>query len=61
MMSKTHVVKARRHYGSESLNLTIPAEVRRELDINVGDVFVVEHEQEGDTLILKYRRILKSK
>ena len=55
------MVKARRHYGSESLNLTIPAEVRRELEINVGDVFVVEHEHEDDDLILKYKRILKSK
>ena len=60
-MSTTRVVKARKHYGSESLILTIPAEVRRALGINIGDVFVVDHEQEGDTLILKYRRILKNK
>lgn len=60
-MSTPHVVKARRHYGSESLNLTIPAEVRRELEINIGDVFVVEHEHDEDALILKYRRILKNK
>ena len=60
-MSPQYVVKARKHYGSASLNLTIPAKVRRKLEINIGDVFVVEHEYEDDALILKYKRILKSK
>jgi len=58
-MGKTHIVKARKHYGSESLDLTIPADVRRELGINVGDVFLVYHEIDGDDLIIKYKRILK--
>ena len=58
-MSTSHVVKARRHYGSKSLNLTIPAEIRRELEINVGDVFIVEHGYEDSVLILKYKCIYK--
>jgi len=51
-------VKAREHHGATSLDLTLPAEVRREYDIEVGDIFQVEAEEndEGE-LILKYTRV----
>lgn len=59
MSKKT--VKARIHHGAESLNLTIPADVVRENEINEGDVFEIEvAEKEGNTII-KYHRVYESK
>lgn len=61
MMTKTHIVKARTHHGSKSLDLTIPAEVRRKADICAGDAFIIESKLVGGELVLEYRRIFKSK
>jgi len=54
-MPKT--VKAREHHGADSLDLTIPAELVRELDIKEGDVFEVEKIVDEEELVLKYRRV----
>lgn len=50
-------VKARQHYGADSLNLTIPAEIRREYSIEYGDIFEITVERVEDTISLKYRRV----
>lgn len=52
-------VKARGRQGTESLDLTIPAELKREHGICEGDVFLVEVNSEGD-LIIDYKRIHES-
>jgi antitoxin component of MazEF toxin-antitoxin module len=41
LMGEQYNVKARVHHGSESLDLTIPAELRRDLGITPGDLFIV--------------------
>ena len=54
-MRKT--VKAREHHGADSLNLTIPADIRREYHIEPGDIFEIIVEETGDELSLRYRRV----
>jgi len=49
-------VKARGRHGTESLNLTIPAELKREHDISEGDVFVVSVNDSGE-IVIEYERI----
>jgi bifunctional DNA-binding transcriptional regulator/antitoxin component of YhaV-PrlF toxin-antitoxin module len=56
-MRKT--VKARRKYGANSLDLTIPADLCRELDLNVGDVFEVSHEERDGRIQLHYLKVYK--
>lgn len=55
----TKTVKARRKYGANSLDLTIPAEIVRELDLDVGDVFEVDYEIKDDKVQLKYLKVYK--
>lgn len=47
MMS--HTVKAREHYGADSLDLTIPTEIVREHDLSPGDILevTVEDDEKG--------------
>jgi AbrB family looped-hinge helix DNA binding protein len=57
-MGEPYNVKARVHHGSESLDLTIPAELRRELGITPGDLFIVEAEEdESGSLVVEYERV----
>ena len=55
-MPAPFTVKARGRHGTESLDLTIPAELKREHGISEGDVFLVEIE-EGEELSIMYKRI----
>ena len=50
-------VKARGRHGTESLDLTIPAELKREYGITQGDVFLVKVEDIEDGLTIHYDRI----
>lgn len=59
-MSSKDTVKAREHHGADSLNLTIPAELVREKDIDPGDIFEINIVEDGNKLVLKYRRVYKS-
>lgn len=53
----TKTVKARVHYGADSLDLTIPANICRKYNIESGDVFEVIVEEEDESLVLCYRRV----
>lgn len=57
-MGEPYNVKARVHHGSQSLDLTIPAELSRQLGVSPGDLFIVgaEENDEGN-LVLEYERI----
>jgi len=50
-------VKARVHHGSDSLDLTIPADFARNHDINPGDIFEVKAEERGEDLKLIYEKV----
>jgi len=50
-------VKARGRHGTESLDLTIPAELKREHDISEGDVFVVSVNDDDEEIVIEYKRV----
>ena len=57
-MSET--VKARKHYGADSLDITIPAELVRELEISEGDIFKISINEENENLEITYERVYGS-
>jgi len=64
-MRRTHVVKARKHYGSNSLDLTLPASICKKYRIFQGDTFAVEVDEEeiqgSFKLVIKYIKIYSVK
>jgi len=56
----TKTVKAREHYGADSLDLTIPTNVVEELDLSQGDIFEVIVEEEGDSVTISYELVHRS-
>lgn len=58
-MLMTTTVKARKKYGANSLDLTIPASVCREMDIQVGDVFELISETRNEKISLLYVKVHK--
>ena len=55
----TNTFSARKRHGADSLDLTIPAELVREMGISEGDVFKLEVE-DGEDLKLTYERVYSS-
>lgn len=56
MTKKT--VKARGRRGTATMDLSIPAEVSREYDIDAGDVFAVDvTTDEASQLVIRYTRV----
>ena len=54
-------VKVRGRHGTKSLDLTIPAELSKEFDINAGDLFKVNITSDNDIITIKYELIYKNK
>jgi hypothetical protein len=50
-------IKARRHHGTKSLDLTIPATFCKEFNITQEDVFMPKAEKHNGKLIITYKRI----
>ena len=61
MNEKESTVKARLHYGTNALDLTIPSDIVKSQQINPGDVFRVIAKEEKGNLILQYERVYKTK
>lgn len=61
MPTMKSTVKARLHYGADSLDLTIPAEARRVHSIEPGDVFALEISKDADGLVLCYKRVYSAR
>lgn len=55
-----HIIKARNRHGTSSLDLTLPAEISKENNINSGDVFKVEILKENNELKIIYSLIYKN-
>ncbi|MHA1821951.1 MAG: hypothetical protein ACTSVC_15870 [Promethearchaeota archaeon] len=53
-------VKARKHYGSPGLDLTIPADIVRELKLSPGDLFLVKSSNESGNVKIEYHLIYKT-
>ena len=56
-MAERQTVKARSRGGANSLDLTIPAAVRRDHDVQPGDVFALEVSSKGGKLVMTYTRV----
>ena len=54
---KNYTVKARQRYGSNSIDLTLPASIRKEYSINHGDIFKISPVKKDDVLTLEYKLI----
>jgi len=54
-------VKARIHHGSDSLDLTLPTDFKREYSVNAGDIFEVRAVENQDGGIeFRYKRVYSS-
>lgn len=58
-MSHWPLVRARKHEGTHSLDLTIPSSICKEFKIAAGDAFVVACAETAGKLVLTYRRVYK--
>ena len=58
---KNNIVKARERQGTSSLDLTLPADIRKEYGLSKGDVFKVEVIKEDDGFKIIYSLIYKNK
>lgn len=58
-VEKRYTVKTRTHWGSRSLDLTIPAALCQEAEIKDGDVFIVELSKTNGDLEIIYKRVYK--
>jgi len=57
LMGEQYNIEARVHHCSESLNLTIPAKLRRDIGITPGDLFIVSAEANAEgKLVIKCER-----
>ncbi|MFW9969694.1 MAG: AbrB/MazE/SpoVT family DNA-binding domain-containing protein [Candidatus Odinarchaeota archaeon] len=53
-------VKARMHYGTNSLDLTIPSKIVQENNIKEGDIFTIDTEKDKENqIVIKYIRVFK--
>ena len=57
VMEKTYTVKARTHFGTKGLDITIPTYIVKKHNIKQGDIFKVVTDQENDNLIIKFERV----
>lgn len=56
-----NIVKVRGRQGTKSLDITIPAKLSEKYNIEAGDLFKVEINNEDETLIIEYELIYKTK
>ena len=61
MVQKEITIKSRFHYGSTSLDLTIPSDVVKTEKINPGDIFRLIVKEEKGNLVLQYERVYSTK
>ena len=54
---RRRTVKARRHVGVDSLDLTVPVRVCREHGVEPGDRFTVSARVEDGRLVIRYVRV----
>lgn len=55
------IVKVRGRQGTKSLDITIPAKLSEEFEINAGDLFKVDVSNDKGITIITYKLIYKNK
>ena len=56
-----NIVKVRGRQGTKSLDITIPAKLSEEYNINAGDLFKVNIISDNDIITIKYELIYKNR
>lgn len=56
-----NIVKVRGRQGTKSLDITIPAKLSEEFNIDAGDLFKVNISKENESIIITYKLIYKNK
>lgn len=56
-----NIVKVRGRQGTKSLDITIPAKLSEEFNINAGDLFKVNIMSDNNVITIKYELIYKNK
>lgn len=56
-----NIVKVRGRQGTKSLDITIPARLSEEFNIEAGDLFKVKISNDDEKLIITYELIYKNK
>jgi hypothetical protein len=60
-MAKEQILRARKHPGSNSLDLTVPSKICTNYDIQPGDVFEVDAVLDRSEVKLTYKRVYKKR
>jgi len=60
-MAKAQIVRARKHPGSNSLDLTVPSKICANYDIQPGDVFEVDALLDRGEITLTYKRVYRKR
>jgi len=60
-MAKEQILRARKHPGSNSLDLTVPSKICKNYDIQPGDVFEVDAVLDRSEVKLTYKRVYKKR
>ncbi|RAP48143.1 MAG: hypothetical protein BZ135_01045 [Methanosphaera sp. rholeuAM6] len=58
---KNYTVKARQRQGTNSIDLTLPADISKEFSITRGDIFKIDTVYEDNILKLEYTLIYQNK
>jgi hypothetical protein len=61
MMAKSQTVKARKHPGSNSLDLTVPSRICSDYDVQPGDIFEVDSVVDRGEVKLMYKRVYRKR
>ncbi len=60
-VARAQVVRARKHQGSNSMDLTLPSKICDDYDVQQGDLFEVEALVEKGEIRLTYKRIYRKR
>jgi hypothetical protein len=60
-MAKTQTVRARKHPGSNSLDITVPSKICTNYDIQPGDIFEVEAVLDRSEVKVAYKRVYRKR
>jgi hypothetical protein len=60
-VARAQIVRARKHQGSSSLDLTVPSKVCGDYDVQQGDVFEVDALLDHGDVRLVYKRVYRKR
>ncbi len=60
-MANAQIIRARKHPGSNSLDITVPSKICTNYDIVPGDVFEVEAVLDRSEVKITYKRVYRKR